>query len=734
MGPLRWGILSAGKISHDFVVGTYALPVEEHQVVAVAARSLESAQKFATTHSIPKAYGSYEELVKDPSVDIVYVGSVNPQHLPLVKLSLNAGKHVLCEKPLGMNVKETKEMLELAQSKKLFLMEAIWSRFFPVYQELKKRVDSGSLGEVLQVVVQFGVLISEIDRLKLKELGGGTVLDIGVYCVQFAEFIFGEKPLQVISGGHLNTNGVDESTSTTLIFSKGRTATLVTHSKVELPNEAVIVGTKKTLKVKAPFWCPQELEEVGGKVESFPLPPEKMKTNFGNSVGLHYQCHSVRNSILKVFIMPLATYQHCIVCYRQQKQSIPPPGSRAISKNSEVCRRFCTLASRHLDLDPYFFRWERTLNTKSIINIETVCDECLEPTTSFCDIYGQLEYLQMQLSWRLVEVCRLMTNADKEDSPHQEYRQTLKNKVESFEGTMKDIEEFRAEFLEAVEYKRKRYNPTVEVKVNGTAAVIPAVQRSDDEDSLFEECTPIKKKKEEVKKEVKEEVKRRGRPKKIDPSASPVALAPTPSPSPPSALVLRASSSKKRPLSPSPPLIPEATGKKRTTITLVEVNEAPNCQPIKKPCPKSKKTNPAPKAEKMMATPKEEKMKLAPKEEKMKPTPKVEKIKPSLKEVKIKPSPKEEKTYFVIDSDSGSDDLFELVKTEKKKPPVPKKPVINLLKKPPINLPGEEDDDEDDDEEEKVAVFSKPGHKISEKDRVPRDLTSFVIGWLNNGK
>ncbi|CAL8116953.1 unnamed protein product [Orchesella dallaii] len=299
MGPLRWGILSAGKISHDFAVGTYALPPTEHQVVAVAARSLESAQKFAKTHSLPNAYGSYEELVNNPDIDVVYVGSVNPQHLPLVKLALNNGKHVLCEKPLAMNVKETKELIALSKSKNLFLMEAIWTRFFPAYQELKKRIDNGSLGDVLQVVVQFGVLISEVDRLKLKELGGGTVLDLGVYCVQFAELVFGERPLKVISGGHMNANGVDESSSTTLVFSNGRTATLLTHARVELPNEAVVFGTKKTIKMRSPFWCTTELEEVGGKVETFPLPEEKMKTNFTNSVGLHYQCKAVRNSILK---------------------------------------------------------------------------------------------------------------------------------------------------------------------------------------------------------------------------------------------------------------------------------------------------------------------------------------------------------------------------------------------------------------------------------------------------
>jgi len=314
MGPLRWGILSAGKIAHDFLVGTAVLPKDEHQVVAVAARKLESAKDFAKTHDIPKAYGSYEELVKDPEIDVVYVGSIHPQHLSLVKLSLNHGKHVLCEKPLGMNVKETKEMLELAKAKNLFLMEAIWSRHFPLYEELRKRLESKSLGDVLQVLVTFGQSMSEIDRMRLKELGGGTTLDIGVYCIQFAELVFGERPFKIITGGHLNADGIDDSTSTTLVFSNGRTATLVTHCRVDLPNEAYIFGTKQTLKVQAPFWAPTELEEVGGEVISFPLPPEKMKCNFVNSVGLHYQCHEVRKCILKGAIeSPILTHSETLL-------------------------------------------------------------------------------------------------------------------------------------------------------------------------------------------------------------------------------------------------------------------------------------------------------------------------------------------------------------------------------------------------------------------------------------
>ena len=119
----KWGIFSTGKICHDFVNAMASLPKEDHEVIAVAARSLESAKTFAETHSISRAYGSYEELAKDPDVQVVYVGAINPTHNNLIKLAINSGKSVLCEKPLCMNVRETKEVIELAREKKVFLME-----------------------------------------------------------------------------------------------------------------------------------------------------------------------------------------------------------------------------------------------------------------------------------------------------------------------------------------------------------------------------------------------------------------------------------------------------------------------------------------------------------------------------------------------------------------------------------------------------------------------------------
>jgi dihydrodiol dehydrogenase / D-xylose 1-dehydrogenase (NADP) len=293
----RWGIISAGKISHDFVTALAVLDPKEHQVVAVAARSLSSAQEFAKEHKIPKAYGSYEELIKDPNVEVVYIGATNNTHLPVGKLALNNGKHVLCEKPLCINVRETKELLELARQKNLFLMEAIWSRFFPSYKKLREQIESGAVGEVRQVLVSFGVKIAEVDRLKLKELGGGSILDIGVYCVQFSQWVFGgETPLKIVGAGVMNSQGVDESTSVTLLYSGGRTATFVTNTKVEMPNEAFAVGTKGTLKLNNVFNCSTTLETPSGTLE-FPLPQAAKKFNFTNSCGLNYQCHEVRRCI-----------------------------------------------------------------------------------------------------------------------------------------------------------------------------------------------------------------------------------------------------------------------------------------------------------------------------------------------------------------------------------------------------------------------------------------------------
>ncbi|XP_017759341.1 PREDICTED: trans-1,2-dihydrobenzene-1,2-diol dehydrogenase-like [Eufriesea mexicana] len=295
---IHWGIAGAGKISHDFVSSLRTLLENEHVVVAVAARELSRAQDFSNLHKIRKAFDSYAKLAEDNDIDVVYIGTLNPQHFEIAKLMLNHGKHVLCEKPLTMDAKQTTELINLANEKKLFLMEGIWSRCFPVYEILKQEIDSGSIGEIYQILVSFGFNLSHVQRLTLKSLGGGTVLDLGVYAIQLACLIFNnEMPHNVHATGCLNEEGVDQSVTAIFQYKGNRTATIITHSLVNLPNEAYIIGTKGMIKVPM-FWCPTSIELPRGTINK-PLPETECKFNFTNSVGLSYEATEVRNCILK---------------------------------------------------------------------------------------------------------------------------------------------------------------------------------------------------------------------------------------------------------------------------------------------------------------------------------------------------------------------------------------------------------------------------------------------------
>ncbi|KAF5286219.1 hypothetical protein FQR65_LT02231 [Abscondita terminalis] len=295
---LRWGIVSAGKISHDFVCAVQILPNEDHQIVAVAARKKESAEEFAKNHNIPRAYEGYEALAKDEEVDVVYVGTINPEHLSVSKMMLDHGKHVLCEKPLTINLKEAQELIDHAKSKKLFLMEAVWSRAFPVYDELVKQIESGVIGDVVQVNVDFGFPLTHVDRVNVKELGGSTILDIGVYVLQFSQFVYrGLKPTTVVATGHLNKYKVDDSASAVLNYPDGKSSVLTVNARVQLSNTAYIYGTKGTISIPQ-FWCPSEIIVPSGTLK-FDLPKSDAEYNYLNSNGLAYEAEEVRQCIKK---------------------------------------------------------------------------------------------------------------------------------------------------------------------------------------------------------------------------------------------------------------------------------------------------------------------------------------------------------------------------------------------------------------------------------------------------
>ncbi|VVC94896.1 trans-1,2-dihydrobenzene-1,2-diol dehydrogenase-like [Leptidea sinapis] len=293
--PIRWGIVTAAKICHDFVNAFNSYPGDKGDAViaAVAARDKSKATEFAKLHNIPKVFGSYKEMAESKDIDVAYVGSLIPYHYELAKLFLENGKHVLCEKPFCLNSKQVVSLVNLARKKNLFLMEAIWSRFAPSYIALEKEIQAGKLGELQFVEVNFGVPVSEIARLSKKELGGSAILDLGVYALQFAQYIFKDEPLKCTAIGKLNSDGVDEVDNVILEYSGDRRAVLNIHAKAQLWNKATVYGTAGRATVEDPFHFPDTLIHVDGKVEKFPLHTSNIHYNFDNSAGLVYEALEV---------------------------------------------------------------------------------------------------------------------------------------------------------------------------------------------------------------------------------------------------------------------------------------------------------------------------------------------------------------------------------------------------------------------------------------------------------
>lgn len=212
-------------------------------------------------------------------------------------MMLDHGKHVLCEKPLCINEAQVKILVERAAEKKLFLMEALWSRFFPSYQYLRDQITSGNLGTVTEVDVSFGFNLDGIDRMTKKALGGGTILDLGVYTIQASLWAFGgEEPVAIKATGSLNKDGCDMEMKGELRFANGGVARIQTSAVEELKNTFTVKGTKGEISLPM-FWCPQKLVDVDGSVKQWPLSQATLEFNFHNSCGLRYEAEETRQCI-----------------------------------------------------------------------------------------------------------------------------------------------------------------------------------------------------------------------------------------------------------------------------------------------------------------------------------------------------------------------------------------------------------------------------------------------------
>jgi predicted dehydrogenase len=250
--PIRWGILGTGWIANEFALGLKQLP--DAELVAVGSRTRKSAQRFAEQHAVPHRHASYQALASDPDVDVLYVATPNPLHKEHAVLCLESGKPVLCEKPFALNAREAEEIIQAARDAKLFLMEAMWSRFFPLMARLRQLLAEGAIGDVQVLVADLSLRFDfdPADRRYALDLGGGALLDLGVYLVSFASMIMG-SPAEITSLAHLGETGVDEQAGIVLRYDQGQLSTLYTSIRMDSPLEAVLMGTKGQIRLH-PWW------------------------------------------------------------------------------------------------------------------------------------------------------------------------------------------------------------------------------------------------------------------------------------------------------------------------------------------------------------------------------------------------------------------------------------------------------------------------------------------------
>ncbi|HET7902878.1 MAG TPA: Gfo/Idh/MocA family oxidoreductase [Candidatus Nanopelagicales bacterium] len=249
---IRWGVLGAGRIATTFCDDLALL--DDHAVVAAGSRREGGADDFAARYDA-RAHGSWEALVADPDVDVVYVATPHPAHHAATLLALQAGKNVLCEKPFTMDAAQARELIAAAQASGAFLMEAMWTRFLPAIVALREIVAEGRLGELVAVHADFGVGFAEDpeSRWFAPELGGGALLDLGVYPVSFASMLLG-TPTRVTAVSDPASTGVDGHTSAILQHGGGRQALVSTTMFANTETRAVVVGRDARVEVDSPFF------------------------------------------------------------------------------------------------------------------------------------------------------------------------------------------------------------------------------------------------------------------------------------------------------------------------------------------------------------------------------------------------------------------------------------------------------------------------------------------------
>ncbi|MEI3847364.1 MULTISPECIES: Gfo/Idh/MocA family oxidoreductase [unclassified Microbacterium] len=258
---LRWGILGPGGIARAF---TSDLRTAGLDVAAVGSRRQQTADAFAADFGIPRAHGSYEDLVADPDVDIVYVATPHPMHAANALLAIEAGKHVLVEKPFTLNAAEAAEVRDAAAARGVLAMEAMWTRYLPHMVRIRELIASGALGEVRAVIADHTQLLPDdpAHRINALELGGGALLDLGIYPISFAWDVLG-APLSIAASARLGDAGSDTEVATVMAHESGAISTSLSASRAAGPNTATVIGTQARIEIDRVWYSATSFRVVG---------------------------------------------------------------------------------------------------------------------------------------------------------------------------------------------------------------------------------------------------------------------------------------------------------------------------------------------------------------------------------------------------------------------------------------------------------------------------------------
>lgn len=287
---LRWGILGTGWIADLFVKD---LLLTGHSVTAVGSRTQASADAFAGRFGIAHAHGSYQKLADDPTVDAIYVATPHPLHCENALMALEAGKHVLMEKPFTINAAEARRVVEKAKEKNLVVLEAMWTRFMPHMRRLREIVASGALGTVYSVIADHTRDLPDDPGHRLNDLalGGGALLDLGIYPISFVWDILG-KPQEIMSMARFKDTGADAEVSTMFRHAGGAISTTISSSDNAGPNVASVLGTKARIDIDTVWYVPTNFRIVD--------PEEKVLETYTSPIqgrGMQYQADEVERLV-----------------------------------------------------------------------------------------------------------------------------------------------------------------------------------------------------------------------------------------------------------------------------------------------------------------------------------------------------------------------------------------------------------------------------------------------------